>query len=548
MSAENNKVIRRSLNLFLLLFLIFGGILGGLVAVFYQSQLNTYISDLKNRELHTVELQSRSIGNEFDNIVSDLLFLTGQNELRTLLRNGNLETITDIETEYLSFSMRKNVYDQIRFLNETGMEVVRVNYNKGKPAAVKQSALQNKSNRYYYSDAFRLERGEVFISPLDLNIENGGIEQPLKPMIRFGTPVFDAGGVKRGIVLINYLAQSLLETIRQTSQTGQESPMLLNNEGYWLLSENPNDEWGFMMSDRSDRNFARDYPDEWAKILASKSGQLDTSNGLFTFIKIYPLEEGFRTSSGSNQAYTPSVKELDPSQYFWVLLSYIPPETMKSYEQNLQFRLFVLGAGLFIVIALGAWFLALAITKRRIYQSQLINMALYDSLTGLPNRKLFADRLETAIEHAKRHGRRLGLLYIDLDGFKHVNDSMGHEAGDDLLIRVGEIMQSVSRKADTVARLGGDEFAIVLFEINSIEGAVVAGDKIVTALCDPIRLKENEVTIGASIGVAIYPDTSAEAESLIKSADQAMYESKAKGKNTCTLAEPSKSTNECDLP
>lgn len=535
-SSKDAKIIRKSLNLFFLFFLLFGAVLGGLVAVFYQSQINTFLSELKSHESHTIELQSRTIGHEFTSIVSDLLFLTEQNELTAFLRSKSPATITDIEQEYLGFADRKKVYDQIRYLNETGMEVVRVNYNQGQPVAVSQASLQDKSRRYYFSDAFRLEQGEVFVSPLDLNIEGGKIEQPLKPMIRFGTPVFDGTGTKRGIVLINYLAKSMLETVHQASDPDQGSPMLLNNQGYWLLSHNPADEWGFMIEERADRNFARDYPEEWAAMLASNSGQMNTANGLFTFTRIFPLQESFRSSSGSTDAYAPSVKELDPSQYFWVLLSYIPPAVMKSYMHNLQFRLFMLGAGLFVVISLGAWLLALAITKRRIYQSQLISMALYDTLTGLPNRKLFFDQLESGIEHARRHERRLGLLFIDLDGFKSVNDTMGHEAGDDLLIEVGRIMRSATRRSDTVARLGGDEFAIILFEVRSEDCVARAGEKIIAVLSERIKFKVWEVTIGASIGGAIFPDTSTEADSLVKYADQAMYQSKAKGKNTFTLA------------
>lgn len=537
MDPENIKIIRKSLNLFLLFFLVFGGVLGGGVAVFYHSQLDTFIKDLKIRESYTIELQSRIIGEEFDNIVSDLFVLTGQNELNEYLRNPAPETIPDIEKEYLELSAHKNVYDQIRYLNEDGMEVVRVNYNRGRPRPVDQAALQDKSKRYYFSDTFRLGRDEVFVSPLDLNIEGGEIERPFKPMIRFGTPVFDDTGTKRGIVLINYLAQSILDTVRRISDPNQGSPMLLNNQGYWLLGLNPVDEWGFMVKSRSDRNFARDYPAEWAAILAHHAGQINTQNGLFTFTKIYPLQEGFHSSSGSTEAYAPSVKELDPSEYFWVLLSYVSPDVMKNYTHNLQFRLFLLGAGLFVVIALGAWLLALAITKRRIYESQLISMALCDSLTGLPNRKRFFDQLETGIEHAKRYERKLGLLFIDLDGFKNVNDTMGHNVGDELLIRVGEIMQSATRKSDTVARLGGDEFGIILFEIDSPAGLARAGEKIVEALSESIKLRSGPVTIGASIGGAIYPDTSTDADSLVKYADQAMYKSKSKGKKTYTMAE-----------
>lgn len=534
---EDEKTIRNALNLFLLLFLLLGGLLGGMVAIYYQSQLSTLLSEIKSRETNTIELQRRVIGDEFKHIASDLLILAGQNELRALFNTNTSDVIADIAAEYVNVAACKKIYDQVRYLNEKGLEIVRVNFNNGHPAAVGHSILQDKSRRYYFSDAFRLKKGEIFISPMDLNVEQGELEQPLKPMIRFGTPVFDTDGAKRGIVLINYLANNLLNIVRKAGNPDQGSPMLLNKDGYWLLSDKPEDEWGFMIKERAESNFARSFPDEWAQILASESGQLNTPNGLFTFSKIYPLQGVRQSSSDSAETYASSVELLDPEQYFWTLLSYIPSDRMHNYIYSLQFKLFLLGASLFVVIALGAWFLSLAITKRRIYQSQLLNMALYDSLTGLPNRKLFFDRLETGIEHAQRHERRLGLLYIDLDGFKDVNDIYGHEAGDELLVKVGEIMRAVSRKSDTIARLGGDEFAIILFEINSQEDALAAGDKIITTLCEPIKIKMGKIKIGASIGAAVYPDTVCTPDAIIHAADQAMYLSKAKGRNACTMAQ-----------
>jgi diguanylate cyclase (GGDEF)-like protein len=280
---------------------------------------------------------------------------------------------------------------------------------------------------------------------------------------------------------------------------------------------------------------AATYPAEWHWIQEQGAGQIQTENGLFTFTTINPLQEGYRSSSGSGKPYKPSAKNLDPSEYFWVLASHIPSEVMTGHTQALISRLFFIGAGLFLLISFGAWQLALAVTKRRIYQAQLLQMALTDSLTGLPNRKLFFDRLDEGIAHASRYGRRLGLLYIDLDGFKGVNDAMGHGAGDELLIQVGNALKKNLRKADTVARLGGDEFAVLLFEINAPEDARQVGEKIVAALRRPFKLKAGIAQIGASVGAAVFPDHEKAVDTLIKHADAAMYKAKENGKNTCFM-------------
>lgn len=132
------------------------------------------------------------IAQDFQLLVSDLMFLSEQNELQEMLGSGEAVWQDSLATEYLSFSTRKRLYDQIRFLDETGMEVIRVNFNNGDPYIVPDDQLQSKAKRYCFEDTFALGRGEMFVSPFDLNIEAGEIEQPLKPVIRFGTPVFDS--------------------------------------------------------------------------------------------------------------------------------------------------------------------------------------------------------------------------------------------------------------------------------------------------------------------------------------------------------------------
>lgn len=533
---EEKKVVRKALNLFFVLFVFFGCLLGGMVAIFYQSELGALVSEIESQQSAAVALEREDLSNEFDNIVSDLLFFAGQNELREYLDTDNTKYLKGIENEYLELLVHKKMYDQIRFIDSSGMEVVRINYNKDGCCIVPTAKLQNKGTRYYFTESIKLGAGEVYVSPMDLNVEDGQIEEPLKPMVRFATPVFDSTGKKRGIIIINYLAQGLLDCAKDMGKHDVSVPMLVNKDGYWLLSNNSDDEWGFMMPNRKDRTFSNTYPEEWQKMVSSNSGQLNTKQGLFTFVKIFPLQQAFTSSSGSTEDYIPSTDNVDPDEYYWVLLTHVPRDVMWKIFSGLQVRLFLFGAGLFFVITLVAWFLAMAITKRRIYQSQLISMALYDSLTGLPNRKLFFERLERGLKQAERYNRRLGVLYIDLDGFKDVNDTLGHDAGDELLIKVSKLIESVTRKADTVARLGGDEFAVILTEINSLDGGDVAGNKIISALSTPIELKAGEVSIGASIGVAVYPDVSTDLETLVKSADRAMYSSKKKGKNNCTSA------------
>lgn len=165
--------------------------------------------------------------------------------------------------------------------------------------------------------------------------------------------------------------------------------------------------------------------------------------------------------------------------------------------------------------------------------SFIIHQANYDALTALPNRHLFQDRLSQAIAVADRSQEKVALLYIDLDRFKYVNDTFGHQSGDLLLCQVAERLKSTVRKSDTVARLGGDEFSIIISQIDLSTLALIekVANKILTSLSKPYRLDGNEAFISCSIGISIYPDNGATLEELIINSDSAMYKAKELGRN-----------------
>lgn len=160
------------------------------------------------------------------------------------------------------------------------------------------------------------------------------------------------------------------------------------------------------------------------------------------------------------------------------------------------------------------------------------HQALHDSLTGLPNRMLMADRLKIAINQAQRHDHKVGVLFLDLDNFKNVNDSLGHAFGDKLLIAVAQLLLDTFRDEDSVCRLGGDEFIIILSNIDSLNTIYPMANRLLSLLNEPLCLEEHEIRTTASIGVAIYPDNGKTTNELLKNADIAMYAAKDLGKNT----------------
>ena len=171
------------------------------------------------------------------------------------------------------------------------------------------------------------------------------------------------------------------------------------------------------------------------------------------------------------------------------------------------------------------------ITSIKEHQHQLERIAHYDALTNLPNRLLLADRLRQGIAQSQRRGRSLAVAYLDLDGFKEVNDRHGHEAGDELLIEISKRMKAVLREGDTLARIGGDEFVAVLVDLDGLDDAYPILDRLLEAASEPVTIHHLTIAVSASIGITLCPQDGVEADQLLRHADQAMYQAKQAGKN-----------------
>ena len=186
-------------------------------------------------------------------------------------------------------------------------------------------------------------------------------------------------------------------------------------------------------------------------------------------------------------------------------------------------------------------FMAIAadISDRMVAESQLKRMAQQDPLTGLANRRALHERIALAIQQAQPRGTRLALLYLDLDRFKQVNDSLGHEAGDQVLRAAGQRLQAAVRATDMVARLGGDEFAVLAAERHGAEGAAQVAQKVLASFGDGLRAEGGAHGITPSIGIAVYPEHGLDAETLLRNADAAMYQAKQAGRACYRIFGPS---------
>ena len=190
---------------------------------------NQRMNEIYRTDINFLHDYYNFFSNEINNTNSDLLFL------KNIIRDSDQFSKKAIQDGLLHFVEAKKVYDQVRYIDKNGNEIIRINYNDGNPFIVTEDELQNKENRYYFTETIKLPDDYIYISPLDLNVENEIVEEPPKPMQRYGTPVYRDGEII-GIALINYLAANLFDIFENSNNTYGKM-MLVNSDGYWLYHE-----------------------------------------------------------------------------------------------------------------------------------------------------------------------------------------------------------------------------------------------------------------------------------------------------------------------
>ena len=277
------------------------------------------LSRSQDRETIRLALTAQSIARDLREVISDVRTLANLQVLANYINNDAAASRTLVENAFINVGESARIYDQIRFLDQSGREKIRVNFNGGNAIRVPLSRLQDKSNRYYVSDALKLGFGEIYISRLDLNIEKGQVERPFKPVIRVATPVFNQSGDLSGIIVLNYRAMYLLNNFRDFMVGSWGEPSLVNARGYWVYGPNKKDEWAFMFG--GSNSFANRYPKAWDNISDHESGAVTTSEGLFLFATARPYSSGALREvniAGGNVA-----------ERYWKLISWVPQPRLK---------------------------------------------------------------------------------------------------------------------------------------------------------------------------------------------------------------------------
>ena len=313
-----------------------------LIAVwFVHSRTVLHRETIAARQSSVVSQASRFVTHSVVSRLADIRFLTRMTA-RTMEDPHLADWLAELENAFADFTASRPIYFQVRFLDQAGMEIVRINQTLNGPERVSRSALQDKSGRYYFQRALQGEPEEVYVSELDLNIEHGKLETPLRPTLRLASPVFDHAGRRLGVLVLNLDATSLLGQITQLASTREAVTLFCNAGGYWFVASQAGEAWGHLL-DKQEARMSSRFPEAWQAMEGKNAGQALTPQGLFTFDSIGVTPD----------AIVPRGIEItDPDGRGWRIVTRVPPAELILPWRNLFILLTAVGL---LVLAAGLW-------------------------------------------------------------------------------------------------------------------------------------------------------------------------------------------------
>jgi signal transduction histidine kinase/CheY-like chemotaxis protein/HPt (histidine-containing phosphotransfer) domain-containing protein len=344
---------------FLAVFLAFGFVILAGTLYYARTQAAAQDAQMHQAKVFAVGESAQELERDLQDVVKDLRFLTDHPALARALDGtpGSAGPLTD---NFVAFATAHELYNQIRWLDETGRERLRVDFDAGKTVVVPADRLQDKHDRPYFTATMGLPAGGFYVSPFDLNVEHGRVEVPFRPTLRVATPVFDAAGIRRGIVIVNLVGQHLLDNFVESVGNHGGHTMLLNGAGYWLKSSEPADEWGFMF--KRAHTLGTRFPAAWARIVEQDAGQFEDASGLWTWDTIHPL------SAAGIQAD----EMLAASAEVWKAVDHVPAEELATAHAALWKPTLAAALAMFVLLAVGGWRVALGLKRQHAAEAAIL--------------------------------------------------------------------------------------------------------------------------------------------------------------------------------
>ena len=511
---------------------------------------------------------ARRVGLTREEVGRDLAMLAQHRQVVDMLRQPNGHTEADLQSLLVALVRANPLYLQVRLIAQAdyGMERIRVDRGAQGPVVVQGDDLQEKGHYDYVYEALQLPAGETYLSRLTINHEYGAHQAKDQPTAVLSMPIYGDSGAVLGVAVINVDLAAVFSGVRTELPPGF-ALFLTNTEGDYLVHPQADKTFGF---ERGRRMLLQtDVPQAQALIDGGSSQLLTTLDQdeyaqhpvlaafVVAHIKGHSAEK--RLVLGVTRPLEPIVEQANSLLYgtLRVLAGVIAGSAVLAFvlARVLVKPLEQMGRALarfaqsgtlgslptyrrdeIGVLAREVQTMGMQINQQlallRDNQEELQHLAQHDMLTGLPNRRFLQERLSHALAQARRGGRTLALFFVDLDHFKDINDSLGHEAGDAVLVVLAQRLQAHTREADTVARMGGDEFVVLVDSPADRMHIGAIAHKLLQALQQPIEWQGHTLQVGASIGISCYPQDGETALDMLTNADRAMYRVKAAGRNT----------------
>jgi diguanylate cyclase (GGDEF)-like protein len=549
---------------------VFGVLACGLTGYYsYSSSRATLLKAAERDLLTATQVLGRNLRGNIDGVSRDALVLAGIAQGKALPQAPSAPIREQAENdlaELFETLMRVHPeYMQIRLISAAGhgLEQVRVDRDGEQPVRIPYPGLQEKGHFDYVFDTLRLPPGQVRLSPIVINHELGTHSGVGRPTLHVSTPVAGADGQPSALIVINIDLNQLFDQLR-SDLPAHYQVYLSNRWGDLLIHPDQRRTFGF---DQGRRRFLQDeFPDVQQLLDTQTESLIGRSDGKDTSLVAAFVR--LATNAGTRESFV-VLGLAQPEEY-------VLKESSRLGERIIQVVIF---ASLLAVLIATIASRALTSSLKRInlavqqfarerksaplpvqrqdelgqlarsfvqMQEEIVehleelsrsrnaleHLARHDPLTGLPNRRVFFERLEHALAAARRSAKPLAVLFVDLDHFKQLNDSLGHSIGDRVLQAVANLLRSATRESDTVARLGGDEFVILIEQLDDPGRVVAVLHKLHERFQLPMLLDGHEVKVQASMGVSLFPRDGDDIESLVQQADRAMYVAKNAGRNT----------------
>jgi diguanylate cyclase (GGDEF)-like protein len=533
----------------------------------YRANRTMLVNEAEQNLLTSTELLSQRFSVALGDVSQDALVLATLPSAASVARSDDGSGTNDarerLATVFASIMANHPEYLQVRLIarQRYGLELIRFDRDAQSAVRVAAKGLQEKGQFAYVFDTLALPARGIYVSPITVNHEHGAHSAEGKATLRLATPVVAADGKATGVLVIDVDLASLLKLLQVDLPRGYEV-YLANEWGDFLMHPDASQTFGF---DRGRRILMQDnFPAtkplfEQSKNRVSMNGLLqphEAAGYVYAFIRRpFGVADGNRfivlgiakpltdVLAGATLLGNSIVRMVLVSSVLAFLLAILfaraltQPLQMLAHAATHFFADHTMGAlPLRRTDEIGVLARCFDRMRREIRsqldvlhnkQHELVHLASHDALTGLPNRLLFTQKLETAVSEAAASGEQLAVLFVDLDRFKQINDQYGHAVGDRVLASVARRIQLVLSDGDMVARLGGDEFIVLLRGTPSTDAApTIAGD-IIRALNDRLLIDGQSMLVGASIGISHYPADGTSAAALLLNADAAMYAAKS---------------------